>query len=116
MTAPADGVERALQLAEKKERTPEEAAFLERFFADHLCPQSGEDPAAHAARLNTPELLKLYRQLRTDVNFALPAAATSAAIRVPTEHHEYVAARLFSERTPAATSHADFVDVDDDYT
>ncbi|HEX3150115.1 MAG TPA: hypothetical protein VHR66_18705 [Gemmataceae bacterium] len=116
MTSPADGVERAIQLAEKTEPTPEEAAFLERFFADHLRPQPGEDPAAHAARLNTPELFKLYRQLRTDINFALPEARQIASAAVPTEHHEYVASRVLAERTPAATSHADFVDVDEDYT
>jgi hypothetical protein len=116
MTALADAVERALQLAEKTEPTPEETAFLERFFADHLQPHPGEDPAAHAARLTTPELFKLYRQLRADVNFAQPEARASAPVSIRAEHHEDFAARVFAERTPAATSHAEFVDVDEDYT
>jgi hypothetical protein len=116
MTSPPDGVQRAIELAEKAEPTPEEAEFLERFFADHLRPRPGEDPAAHAARLTTPDLFKLYRRLRTDVLFAPPASPAPAEVAASAEHHESVAARVLSERTPAASSHVDFVDIDEDYT
>jgi hypothetical protein len=115
MTAPLADVERAIRLADKEAPTPEEEAFLKGFFADHLEPRPGEDPAAHAARLTTPELFKLYRQLRTDIQFSPPVTRAPAPDADRTEAHESVGARVLSERVPAASSHADFVDVDEDY-
>ena len=61
-------------------------------------------------------LFKLYRRLRTDIHFTLPEAPTPAAVAAPAEDHESVAVRVLSERAPAALSHADFVDVDEEYT
>ena len=122
MAAPpdADVVSKALALADQRDRTPEDTAFLRRFFADHLEPRD-EDPAAHAARLSTAELFGLYRHLRADsdiapaVTYALLPADPPVPVAAPGDH-EARAVRVLSERAPAASSHGDFVDLDEDYT
>ena len=99
-----DDINKALDLAERRERVPEEDAFLKQFFADHLRPRAGEDPSAHAARLPTPELFRLYRQFRDDTSIATPgtyglapAANPPAPVSAAVEDHESRAARVFSE-------------------
>jgi hypothetical protein len=123
MTSPpdADAVRKALALADQRARTGEDTAFLRQFYADHLQPRAGEDPAAHAARLPTPELFRLYRHLRDDtdvapaVTYALAPVPAPVPVAAP-EGHEARAARILAERAPAASSHGDFVDLDEDYT
>jgi hypothetical protein len=124
MTPPPDSEDtrKALELADRKERTPADTAFLKQFFADHLQPRAGEDPAAHAARLPTPQLFRLYRQLRTDFHiappetYALTPADPPAPVAATMEDHESRAARVLAERAPAVSSHSDFVDMDEVYT
>src|SRR5262245_62336185 len=85
MTSPPDpdAVRKAMDLAERQGRTPEETAFLKQFFADHLQPHAGEDPSAHAARLPTPQLFRLYRKLRNVTDVAPPGTHVLAPAVIP---------------------------------